>query len=74
MKIETIKPIWLTLLLVLSFILPFWGWLPLVYLYSQQQDPAMQGMEKHLKLAAGVQVAYLVILAVIFYFFAPIHG
>lgn len=74
MKIETIKPIWLTLLLVLSFILPLLGWLPLVYLYSQGQDPAMQGMEKTLKLAAGVQVAYLVILAVIFYFFAPIHG
>ncbi|WP_396592182.1 hypothetical protein ACIA39_05990 [Lactobacillus delbrueckii subsp. bulgaricus] len=70
MKIETI---WLTLLLVLSFILPLLGWLPLVYLYSQRKDPAMQGMEKTLKLAAGVQVAYLVILAAIFYFFAPIH-
>ncbi|MFK5587721.1 hypothetical protein [Lactobacillus delbrueckii] len=70
MKIETI---WLTLLLVLSFILPLLGWLPLVYLYSQRQDPAMQGMEKTLKLAAGVQVGYLVILAAIFYFFAPIH-
>ncbi|MBT8819521.1 hypothetical protein ACXO64_06495 [Lactobacillus delbrueckii subsp. bulgaricus] len=73
MKIETIKPIWLTLLLVLSFILPLLGWLPLVYLYSQRKDPAMQGMEKTLKLAAGVQVGYLVILAAIFYFFAPIH-
>ena len=71
MKVVTVKLIWLTLLTVLSFVLPFWGWLPLVYLYS---DPAMQGMEKTLKLAAGVQVAYLVILAVIFYFFAPIHG
>ncbi len=74
MKVVTGKSIWLTLLTVLSFVLPFWGWLPLVYLYSQRQDPAMQGMEKTLKLAAGVQVAYLVILAVIFYFFAPIHG
>lgn len=74
MKVVTVKSIWLTLLLVLSFILPFLGWLPLVYLYSQRQDPAMQGMGKTLKLAAGVQVAYLAILAVIFYFFAPIHG
>ena len=71
MKVVTVKSIWLTLLTVLSFVLPFWGWLPLVY--SQRQDPAMQGMEKTLKLAAGVQVAYLVILAAIFYFFAPIH-
>ena len=67
MKVVTVKSIWLTLLTVLS-------WLPLVYLYSQRQDPAMQGMEKTLKLAAGVQVAYLVIFAVISYFFAPIHG
>ncbi len=73
MKIETIKPIWMSLLLVLSFILPLLGWLPLVYLYSQRQDPAMQGMKKTLKLAACVQVAYLVILATIFFFFAPIH-
>ncbi|MFR0586348.1 hypothetical protein [Lactobacillus porci] len=73
MKIETIKPIWMALLLVLSFIWPLLGWLPLVYLYSQRQDPAMRGMEKTLKLAAGVQVAYLVILATIFFFFAPIH-
>ncbi|MCD5452774.1 hypothetical protein LOC08_03125 [Lactobacillus delbrueckii subsp. lactis] len=48
MKVVTVKSIWLTLLTVLSFVLPFWGWLPLVYLYS---DPAMQGMEKTLKLA-----------------------
>lgn len=74
MKVVTVKSIWLTLLTVLSFVLPLLGWLPLVYLYSQRQDPSMQGMEKTLKLAAGVQVAYLVILAVIFHFFAPIHG
>ncbi|MCD5533364.1 hypothetical protein [Lactobacillus delbrueckii] len=27
MKVVTVKSIWLTLLTVLSFVLPFWGWL-----------------------------------------------
>ncbi|NRN83818.1 hypothetical protein IMAU30156_01574 [Lactobacillus helveticus] len=70
-----IKSLWYIFLLILGYIIPVFGFIPILYLkYKSKTDTSLQEIRRWIKCGLILQIVYVILLLLSFLLFMPVSS